>query len=98
MNTANALAAFAATLPSQQLQLHAVLLTVSILTRLWNHLLYENNGQVPQELPAEVVSFLLVALQTVLAKITADEIHPLWQVLRAQIPTWSSPLLEVPVD
>ena len=29
------LAAFAATLPSQQLQLHAVLLTVSILTRLW---------------------------------------------------------------
>src|ERR1700761_2276304 len=98
MNTANALAAFAATLPSQQLQLHAVLLTVSILTRLWNHLLYKNNGQVPQELPAQVVSFLLAALRTVLTNITTGDIHSLWEVLSPQIPTWSSPLLEEPVD
>ena len=57
---ASSLAALAASFSSQQIQLHAVLLMASILSRLWDHILYGNSGHPPSILPRAVAALLLV--------------------------------------
>ncbi|KAJ7048561.1 hypothetical protein C8F01DRAFT_52735 [Mycena amicta] len=92
------LAALAASFSVQHVELHAIILFVSILKRIWEHLLYHNSDNVPTSLPVDVISFLLAALQPMLANIQRGDIEALWTTLAAQIPVWSGSLLEGPAD
>lgn len=66
---------------------------VTVLRRLWNYIVFEDNI-VPDHLPQAVVSFLLLALKPILEA----TIQYLWTVLRLNISSWSGPLSELEVD
>nr|GAT54678.1 predicted protein [Mycena chlorophos] len=92
------LAAFAASFQTRQVELHAIMLLMSIVQRLWEHILYQSGDKVPNFLPQDVVSLLLLALQPILATVSAADIQSLWVVLVPQVGSWTTPFLETPVD
>ena len=91
----------ASALRSQQQHIYLLTLFVTILKRLWQHILYETSASVhalSHFKLTPIVNFLLLVLQPLAVSLSMEILHTLWQSLHWHIPTWTGPLLEPEVD
>ena len=68
-----------------------VLLALSLLRRIWDHLVFES--QIPSRLPFEIVQFLAVSLHQ-----TVAEIETLWNAVKDLASSWDTHAFDAIVD
>ena len=89
---ASPLSTLAEALLTTQAELQMIVLFVSVIQRLWEHIHFE--GRTPYYLPEAIVSFLTFALQTT----STSMIQDLWRILHQDISSWKGPVLQVQMD
>nr|GAT55111.1 predicted protein [Mycena chlorophos] len=94
----SSLIVLASALKASGAQLHALLLFISILNRLWEVVGDASTQQLPPQLTPSVVEVLMLALQLHEPNISEADLQSMWGMLGPHIKSWSGPLLESETD